>query len=185
VFGIVKQAGGHIEVESKEQVGSCFRVYLPRARPAPADDREQLPLITPPPRGETILVVEDEDVVLRRTAGMLERAGYVVVAAGGPDEAAELHGRSPGNFDLLLTDVIMPKASGPELASRLRQKDPKLRVLLMSGYTDEHVSRQGPAWHGAPILEKPFDGPKLLAAVGAALALAPPPPAGSPDEARS
>ena len=68
----------------------------------------------------------------------------------------------------------MPRTSGPELASRLREQDPTLRVLLMSGYTDEYVSRQGPEWQGAAILEKPFDGPKLLAAVGAALADEPP-----------
>ncbi len=174
VFGIVKQSGGHVEVESAEGAGSCFSVYLPRAQPPAIDERDRHPRATPPPRGETILVVEDEGAVLKRTTGILERAGYVVVAANGPDQAVVLHGRCPGTFDLLLTDVIMPRTSGPDLASRLREQDPKLRVLLMSGYTDEYVSRQGSVWHGTPILEKPFDGPKLLAAVGAALADEPP-----------
>jgi two-component system, cell cycle sensor histidine kinase and response regulator CckA len=173
VFGIVKQAGGHIEVESAPGNGSSFDVYLPCSPPDPAAHHGAPAAATRVGRGETILLVEDEPAVLKRAAGILESAGYRVVAASDGDEAALLHSRCPGTFDLLLTDVIMPRTSGPDLAERLRANDRGLRVLFMSGYTDEYVSRDGGIRQGARIVEKPFDSRTLLAAVGEALDTAP------------
>jgi two-component system cell cycle sensor histidine kinase/response regulator CckA len=155
VFGIVQQCGGHITVYSEPGHGTTFKLYFPRVD-AEADRIEPVA----PPRSlrgeETILLVEDEDAVRKVACGILRRNGYDVIETANAGEAllvVESHG---GRIDLLLTDVVMPQMSGPELARRLGAVRPDLRVLCMSGYTDDSVVRHGLIDGGTPFLQKPL-----------------------------
>jgi len=165
VYGIVQQTGGHIWPYSEPGRGTTMRVYLPRVD-APADPIEHPRDAAPETlRGsETILVVEDEAPVRAVTRQLLERNGYTVLEA--PDGAAALalvDGAAGGrHIDLLLTDVIMPGMSGRELAAQLNARRPNLRVLFMSGYTDDAVVRHGMLEPGLAYLEKPFRPTALL-----------------------
>jgi PAS domain S-box-containing protein len=165
VYGIVQQTGGHIWPYSEPGKGTTMRVYLPRVD-EPADPLERpgeapLELL----RGsETILLVEDEAPVRSVTRQLLERNGYTVLeAADGPAALALVdRGSGGGHVDLLLTDVIMPGMSGRELAGELQARRPDLRVLYMSGYTDDAVVRHGMLEPGLAYLEKPFRPATLL-----------------------
>ncbi len=158
VFGIVRQSEGSIQVESAPGRGTTFRIHLPRtdavaevsAPPPPADPRAAL-------RGtETILLVEDEEQVRNVAAGILRRHGYRVLVAQNAGEALLLCERHAGGIDLLLADVVMPGMSGPELARRLAATRPAMRILCMSGYTDDAVARHGGLDTGIAFMEKPF-----------------------------
>ena len=172
VWGIVKQTGGDIRVYSASGKGTTFKVYLP------ALDREgSSTSAAPPPRvaldalrgTETVLLVEDEDRVRRVAAHALRRAGYRVVEARSPGEA--LRGIEEGmEFDALLTDVIMPELSGPELADRVRRARPSARVVFMSGYTGAALAHQQVLRGDAGFLEKPFTAESLLTALRETLA---------------
>jgi two-component system cell cycle sensor histidine kinase/response regulator CckA len=166
VYGIVKQAGGHIEIYSEPAQGTSVRVTLP----ACFDATGQVVVSRAEPRrgrGETILVVEDEPAVRVIAAELLSRAGYRVIEAGGPDAALALsHDRPP---DLLLTDVVMPGMSGSELGELLCGRFPGLRVLFMSGYTDDIVMRHGVRERRLAFVEKPFTRTTLLESVRNAL----------------
>jgi len=172
VYGIVQQTGGHIWPYSEPGRGTTMRVYLPRVD-APADPIEHPRDAAPETlRGsETILVVEDEAPVRAVTRQLLERNGYTVLEA--PDGAAALalvDGAAGGrHIDLLLTDVIMPGMSGRELAAQLNARRPNLRVLFMSGYTDDAVVRHGMLEPGLAYLEKPFRPMALLRKVRSVL----------------
>ena len=162
VYGIVTQSGGHVEVVSTPDVGSDFRIYLPKA----AGD-EGLEAVTPvaaaPARGaETILLVEDEAMVRTLVRTVLEGCGYRVLEAATVEELDRLREQHPDTIDLLLTDVVMPERSGPEVAEFLRQDYPDLRVLFMSGYTDDAVIRHGMSTAEAAFIQKPFS-PWILA----------------------
>jgi CheY-like chemotaxis protein len=154
-FGIVKQSAGSIWVYSEPGNGATFKVYLPATQDAP----DSLPVPAPAlaVRGsETVLLVEDEDQVRALAAGILRRYGYRVLEAPTAREAIALAGTQPGRLDLLLTDVVMPEMGGPLLAKKLRALRPDLRVLFMSGYTDDAVVRHGLLEAGAAFLQKPF-----------------------------
>ena len=162
VHGIVHQHRGWIEVQSTPDVGSTFRIYLPVTSHRPATP---VPAAMPVPRASAtgrILYVEDEEGVRRVTAGMLARLGYdVVTASDGPD-ALKLWDQHAGAFQVLLTDVVMPKGvSGLQLGEMLRAKNPKLRVVLVSGYSLEINKARTQPIEGVAFLAKPFDSTAL------------------------
>jgi two-component system, cell cycle sensor histidine kinase and response regulator CckA len=161
VYGIVDQSGGSIAVRSRPGEGTEFRILLPRVE-ARAGARTPAPAQLP--RGsETVLLVEDEEIVRRLTAEMLERQGYEVVTAASPVEALKIG--SP--YDLLLTDVVMPGMSGPQLAERLALERPGVAVLFTSGYSANAVA--DPADLAGDLLEKPFTLEQLASKVRQAL----------------
>ena len=181
VHGIVKQSAGYISVSSGLGRGSVFRILLPRAEEtemeAPAPEAESVDA----PRGrETILLVEDDAAVRGLARRLLEGAGYVVVEADGGDEALELTSHGGLKPDLLLTDIVLPGLSGRDLARRLVAEMPGLLVLLMSGYTDDIIARQGSLGPGEHFLQKPFVPRVLLQKVRETLRAARGPAAGSP-----
>jgi len=155
VYGIVKQSEGEVQVKSKLGAGSVFTVYLPR-RDARLDNLAPAPLSFRSGRRETVLVVEDEDGLRALIQRILCNAGYtVLVAESGADALARFE-QHEGKVDLLLTDVVMPQMSGRELAERLAQAKPSLKVLYMSGYTEEIIDRHGILNAGVRLIGKPF-----------------------------
>jgi len=167
VYGIVKQSGGYIWVKSQKGVGTVFDVYLPRvAEPKKAADASadaRADRSAEAPRGsETVLLVEDEESVRSLIRKILEQRGYRVLEARSGQEALDLCASYDGPIDLLLTDVVMPEMSGRELAERLLPDRAEIRVLFMSGYTEDAVVRHGIENTRINFLEKPFS-PAALA----------------------
>lgn len=162
VYGIVKQSGGYVWVYSEPGKGSTFKVYLPHAV-EPAEEAAPALASLPEHRGsETILVVEDEEAVLELIQEVLSEKGYHVIPADTPDHAEEIAANYNGELHLLLTDVIMPRTSGRELASRVAERRPGIRVLFMSGYTDNVITTGGMLEKGLAFLQKPFSPAALL-----------------------
>jgi PAS domain S-box-containing protein len=159
-YGIVRQSGGHVEVESQPGAGTTFRIYLPCVE-GPAEAVISANPRTAPQGRETVLLAEDEEAVRLLARQVLQSGGYAVLEAGDGARAlnlAELHG---GPIDLLVTDVVMPGLGGPELAERLCASRPGLRVLYLSGYTDHGVVRDGVSQEAVHFLHKPFTGAAL------------------------
>jgi signal transduction histidine kinase/CheY-like chemotaxis protein len=162
VYGIITQVNGHVWVDSVPGAGTTFTAVLPATdqRLTPTSDE-------PAPRehtrgGETVLVVEDEDALREVTRRILARNGYQVLTAANGPEAIKIveHGRDP--IDLLLTDVIMPHMLGKELAAKMRELRPGMRVLYMSGYAQPVLASQGTLDPGVTLVEKPFSEATLL-----------------------
>jgi CheY-like chemotaxis protein len=164
VYGIVKQSGGYLSVYSEEGRGTTFKMYLPRID-AQVEPRKRQTDVVGDGGTETILLVEDEDIVRTLVREMLESAGYAVVDAGSPARALEVAAEHEGSLDLLVTDVVMPGMSGRDLAERLVASRPGLRVLYTSGYTQDVISHQGVLDSDTAFLEKPFSSAALRRAV--------------------
>jgi PAS domain S-box-containing protein len=179
VYGIIKQSGGEIWVDSEPGKGARFEAYFPRATKTPQSKSAASAASRGRRRGnETILLVEDETEVRKLARGMLARLGYNVLEAAGPAEALAIWQTAHHSVDLLLTDVIMPQMSGRELAERLVESRPGLKVLYMTGYTEEVIRQRGVQAGKAALLQKPFSREALGARVRAILDSTPPDPAG-------
>lgn len=173
VFGIVKQSRGSIEVHSEPGRGTTFKIYLPVVdRPS---DAPQPDLVGEAARGtERILLVEDDAALRALARSALSRAGYHVVAAADGEEALAIWKSATDPFDLLLTDIAMPRLNGRPLAEALSGERPRLPVIFMSGYTDDEVLREGVVAATMYFLQKPFARDRLLRTVRDALDRAPP-----------
>jgi CheY-like chemotaxis protein len=162
VYGIVKQSDGNIWVYSEEGKGTTFKIYLPCVNESVAtvgngDKRSDVP------QGmEMILLAEDEDQVRRMTRGILEMNGYRVLDATNGQEALSIFRKHNGQIDLVLTDAVMPLMSGRELTETLHTLSPDIKVLFMSGYTNDAIVRHGLLDQTIAFLEKPFTPDALL-----------------------
>jgi len=163
VYGIVQQNHGFIRVESRPGQGTTVSVFLPRHEGEPAAPGEALPHAPASPGTETVLVVEDESVLLELATAMLEPLGYTVLTAGTPNLALRRAEQHAGEIHVLVSDMVMPEMSGYELWQRLRERRPNLRCLFMSGYPSDVFSRHGVMEQDVPFLEKPFSARALAA----------------------
>lgn len=162
VYGIVKQSGGHIYVYSEPGRGTTFKLYLPSvAEPSPATATKSVP-VEVSGGDETILVVEDDEAARSLASRVLKRLGYRVLMAGGGEEALRLLEAEANTVHLLVSDVIMPGMTGPELADRMSTAHPKTKVLFTSGYSDDAIVRHGVLSPGALFMQKPYT-PSVLA----------------------
>ncbi len=162
VYGIAQQAGGYVTFESELGKGTTFRVLLPRnysstAKATPTEER-----VAREPRGETVLLVEDDASVCELVRAVLVKQGYSVLAARRPQEAETICREYGGGIDLLLTDVVLPEMNGPDLAKRLAELEPSMRILFMSGYIDDSVVREEIRKKGIAYLQKPFTPVNLV-----------------------
>jgi PAS domain S-box-containing protein len=169
VYGVVKQSGGYIDVFSTLGKGTTFNIYLPRIDgDAVGEEHESAaPVIK---RGtETVLLVEDEDMLRSLARNLLEMNGYTVLEAAQGEAALELADQTPGEIHLLLTDVVMPGINGRMLADKLKAQRPELRTMFMSGYTGQRVGEKAILEPGSIFLQKPFTREQLARKVREAL----------------
>jgi PAS domain S-box-containing protein len=162
VYGIIKQSGGHVWVDSTPGQGTNFRIYMPHAT-----SRDSLPTVSPRPHApaagqETILLVDDEEALRVAARRMLQRAGFTVLQASDGADALRVMSEHTGPVHAVVTDVVMPGVGGPELVRRLREVRPELPTLFISGYTEEGVRTQGALHPDAAFLEKPFSQDDLV-----------------------
>ena len=169
VYGVIKQSGGYIWLESEIGKGSKFQVYLPRSEGAVVEPVRNAPPLIAHGLG-TILVAEDEPSLRKLTCNMLKEVGYTVLEAEDAPKAIEIAKHYECDIDLLLTDVVMPGMSGRELAENLSLKCPGMKILYMSGYTDGAVAAHGILESGIVILRKPFSRVQLQQSVAEMLA---------------
>jgi two-component system cell cycle sensor histidine kinase/response regulator CckA len=169
VYGIVKQNKGFISIDSEPGKGTSFKIYIPRHAGQAVEDRKADAAEISKSRGETVLLVEDEQAILYMATRMLEVLGYTVLAANTSDEAirqAEVH---VGDIHLLMTDVVMPEMNGRDLAQNLLSRYPRLKSLFMSGYTANVIAHHGVLDEGVSFIQKPFSLKDLAAKIRQAL----------------
>jgi two-component system, cell cycle sensor histidine kinase and response regulator CckA len=170
VYGIVDQSGGAISIDTAVGRGTSIRIYLPVTSATEEPERHELAAPSLDNGGtETLLLVEDNDAVRELAVHALRKRGYTVHEARNAEEAIEWSMTSRVKPNLLVTDVVMPGLSGPNLAARLLQENPRLKVLYMSGYTDDATAVHGAFWGGVPLLQKPFTPAQLAERVRLAL----------------
>jgi PAS domain S-box-containing protein len=169
VYGIVQQSGGQIRVSSEPGRGSVFKVYFPRQQSSEESEPGRPPSVAPAAVSSTILVVEDNAAVRQVASRILRERGHIVLEARDPAEARALYAAHGAKIDVLLTDVIMPECTGPQLARELIEQYPKLRVLYMSGYPGGAADRAGTLEAGAAYIEKPFSPDALAEKIRAVL----------------
>jgi two-component system cell cycle sensor histidine kinase/response regulator CckA len=160
VYGIVERSGGSVGVYSEVGTGTSFKVYFPRSDAAEMVVQPPAPVTRPGAGSKTVLVVDDAEGLRNMARRLLQQQGYTVLVAANADEALTLFERN-GSIDVLLTDVVMPGASGPELTKQLIERRPTLRVVYMSGYTDEAIVHHGILEPGVIFLNKPFTSETL------------------------
>jgi CheY-like chemotaxis protein len=179
VYGIVEQSGGFIRVESQIGQGSSFNVQLPRAEGRPTEAAAPPPMRARKGRGGRVLLVEDELAARRALEELLRDEGHTVLSAGNGIDAEKIWRETRDAIDVVVTDTVMPRMSGPELVARLRASHPMVKVIFMSGHTPETVLKHGGAELGTTFLQKPFEVDDLLATVRRLLAegASPPPKA--------
>lgn len=169
VYGVIRQSGGHIEVDSTVGRGTVFKIYLPQID-KPAVPQKLAPFAVKVPQGsETVLLVEDEDEVRAAVYESLRMRGYIVLNARHGKEAVTICRRHAGPIHLLLTDVIMPQMTGPELVQRVLPLHPEMHVLYVSGYTDDALHQRNLMEPGTAFLQKPFTPDALARQVRAVL----------------
>ena len=157
VYAIVQQSGGYVWVYSEPGSGTTFKIYLPSAENKIGKKATSPTEVTLPRReGTTILLVEDDEIMLGLTKQLLEANGYLVLGASDGKSAIEIMHSHPGRVDVLLTDVVMRGMSGPELATQIVAAHPKVKPVFMSGYTGELIAQQRNIKQDVPLLEKPF-----------------------------
>jgi CheY-like chemotaxis protein len=169
VYGIVKQNEGFINVYSEPGRGTTFKIYLPRFKGQTSEATSESLLEAPPGRGETVLLVEDDPVILGVGRTMLEKLGYTVLAAGTPGEAVSQAKSHAAELQLLITDVVMPEMNGRDLAELLKATKPGLKCLFSSGYTANVIAHSGVLDEGVHFLQKPFSLKTLATKVREAL----------------
>ncbi|HUI84265.1 MAG TPA: ATP-binding protein [Candidatus Binatia bacterium] len=175
VYGIVKQSGGYIWVYSEPGHGTTFKLYFPATNAPLEQPASRVDMVADPSR-RTLLVVEDEVNIRNNIGNCLQQLGYTVLEAGGAREALELCEERRGGLDLVLTDLVLDGTGGHELARRLAERYPAIRVLFMSGYTEDSAARREILFRGSPFLQKPFSVAELATAVHDLLASQPPVP---------
>jgi CheY-like chemotaxis protein len=168
VYGILAQAGGQIQIFSEPGTGTTFTITMPVTAQA------LIPLTVPvlyhrTPKGETVLVVEDEEALRQVTQRIFTRNGYRVITAPDGPAALEIARAHPGEIHLLVTDVVMPQMLGKEVAERMRAIKPGIKVLFMSGYARPVLASQGSLEPNVVLLEKPFSEAELLSQAGKVL----------------
>jgi CheY-like chemotaxis protein len=162
VYGIVKQCAGSILVHSEPGRGATFTLHFPRAASGQTPLPDLTPAAVPVSRtGETVLLVEDEPGVLKLVHEMLLKLGYCVLEAASGEEAQRVWEQCQRPPDVLLSDIVMPNMSGCELAARLRASHPQLKVLYMTGYTEDSILSQVSPGPGVALLKKPFLSDRL------------------------
>src|SRR6202521_1084866 len=170
VYGIVKQSAGHILVYSEPGRGTTFKIYLPSAEhKIGIGPKPEVEAVGPKRQGTTILLVEDDEIMRSLTRQLLQEHGYTVVEANDGKSALEWVESHPGPIDLVLTDVVMRRMSGPELVERLNASHPTLKVVYMSGYTGELIAEREVLKRGITLLQKPFSRTALLNTIHATL----------------
>ncbi len=156
VYGIVKQNEGFLNVYSEQGTGTVFKIYLPSHAGHQNEIQRESSLQIQEGRGETILLVEDEQAILKLSKTILERLGYTVLGAKTPGEALSMANEYADSINLLITDVIMPEMNGRDLAEQLKERTPDLKVIFMSGYTANVIADCGVLADGVNFIQKPF-----------------------------
>ncbi|MFO1019161.1 MAG: PAS domain S-box protein [Planctomycetales bacterium] len=165
VYGVIKQSGGHVTVYSEPGKGTTFKIYLPQVDPPLESRLDIVPDTAPKGGSETILVVEDAELIRNLACHILRSQGYTVLEASNGKEALKAVEQHPGVIHMVLTDVVMPEMSGRQLSERLRVVKPGLKVLFMSGYTDDAVVRHGVLEAETNFIQKPFSPSSLAGKV--------------------